>query len=222
MNCRQCIENIDDFLDEQLSAKSAASVRAHIASCSNCHEAVLQERVLRNLVRDVPSSQPSEAHLDSLLIKAAEEGERRERRRLGVFVSSALAASLAVLVLSATFFPLGNPSSPAIPGLKLALHEARDVKLVMDSSRSLKDAVFTLRLPGDVELIGHPGRKLITWKANVRKGKNVLVLPVVARGYGGGELIAEITHNKKQKKLVVTMEIQKQDVSRKNTGRVLG
>lgn len=221
MNCRQCIEVIDDFLDEQLSAKGAASVREHIASCNHCYEAVLQERVLRNLVRDVPTSQPSEARLDGLLTKATEEGERRERRRIGVFVSSALAASLAIWAVTATFF-LNSPLSPNIPGLKLTLHEPRDVKLVMDSPRLLKDAVFTLHLPGDVELVGHPGRKLITWKANVNKGKNILVLPVVARGYGGGELITEITHNNKHKKLVVKMEIQKQDISRHNTERILG
>lgn len=220
MSCKHYTETTDDFLDGLLSARHAGTVQDHLASCGNCREIFGRERKLRHVLRDFPVPVPSEKIVDRILTEAVNRGRQTERRRMTAFAGGAIAASLVFWAI--IFTPFGNTLDPAIHILKMTLHETKNVKLVMDSPQELIDAVFTIRLPVDIELQGHSGRRVITWKARVHKGKNVLILPVVARGYKGGELIAEITHNKKKKRLVVRMEIQRQGISRRDIDRLTG
>jgi hypothetical protein len=76
----------------------------------------------------------------------------------------------------------------------LALHESRDVSLVINSERNLEGATIRLYVTGSVALAGYEGQHEIQWLTSLTQGANLLSLPLVARTPGDGLVVAEIEH----------------------------
>jgi hypothetical protein len=215
MTCGQAIEFLDDYLDARLNGARVMAVRDHLAACPDCSAAVEQERRLREALKNLPRAQPPPGFVDRVLRRAVERG--RERRRTLWFTMAAggaIAAGLALWVATRVLLPAGPAAPDGIPGVTIAFHETKTVKLVVNSEHELPDAVFTLELPGDIELAGYPRQRTLTWRADVHRGANLLALPVVARGLRGGRLVARIEHQGRSKVLVLNMTVQGPDLSR--------
>ena len=91
------------------------------------------------------------------------------------------------------------------PVLSIALHTQKKVKLAFASSQALTGAKITIRLPDNVALVGYPGRRQLSWETNLKKGDNLLSLPVVATQVASGELIADIEYKGQVKTLRVNL-----------------
>jgi hypothetical protein len=116
--------------------------------------------------------------------------------------AGAVAASIAWLVLMSV-----RTVVPAEPSLTLALHESRDVSLVIDSERDLEGATIRLYVTGSVALAGYEDQHEIQWLASLTQGANLLSLPVVARTPGEGRVVAEIEHDGRTRRVSVAMHV---------------
>ncbi len=207
MNCREIEHKLDDFLDGALDDSRREALQAHVAGCETCHKVLAREKALRHALRALPVEGPSEGFYERALQHAMEH----DRPSPHFLVGGAIAASFALLLVGSLLFqqPSVEPGAARqdIPGLTISLNEERDVKLVFDSTQALAQATFTVVLPPGVELRGYPGQREITWQGSLQKGKNLLVLPVIARGEGGGELTAYVSHGDKRKAFRLRMEI---------------
>ena len=76
----------------------------------------------------------------------------------------------------------------------MALEEPRIVNLVFSSDTELDDAVLTVSLPQGIEIEGFAGQREITWMTSLQAGKNILPLKLVATASYGGELLARLEH----------------------------
>ena len=54
MTCPEVERLIDAYSDDELDAAQAAEVKAHVATCSACHQRVAARATLRRLIRGVP------------------------------------------------------------------------------------------------------------------------------------------------------------------------
>ncbi len=94
---------------------------------------------------------------------------------------------------------LNSPQLPeaesTIPGVSIALAEPRTVNLVFASATALDSATLTVTLPDGIELDGFPGQREITWETSLSEGKNLLPLTLVAVTPAGGELLARLEHD---------------------------
>jgi len=136
---------------------------------------------------------------------------------------SAAAAALAVWVVVG-MFPGELPDTDNAPGqvvasadpvdtvteqpaLSIALNTQQTVRLAFASSESLQGAKITIRLPENVALVGYPGRRQLSWKTDLKKGDNLLSLPIIATQVARSELIANIEYAGRVKTLTLNLEI---------------
>jgi len=152
----------------------------------------------------MPVPEPSPGFVDRALAKASARVPTRrsfgQRTWLAAAVG-ALAASLAWLVL------ISLQTDADTSRVQLALHENRDISLVIDSERALEGATIRLFVTGSVALAGYEDQHEIQWLASLSPGANLLSLPVVARVPGDGSVVAEIEHEGKTRRVSVALHV---------------
>ena len=156
-----------------------------------------QDQELQALLKDYPMPAADAGFYNQALARATHEGSRRQRNRwLLTGFGSAIAAGLAVWLIGGMF--LTTPQVPdadaSIPGITMALEEPRTVNLVFASAIALDSATLTVSLPAGVELAGFPGQREITWETSLIEGRNLLPLTLIALTPAGGELLARLEH----------------------------
>lgn len=157
-----------------------------------------EERQLLDLLKDYPMPEATAGFYDQALVRAAREGTRRQRNRwLMTGFGSALAAGIVLAFVNGWFFNATSvPQMDAtIPGVTMALAEPQTINLVFSSAEALNDATLTVLLPDGIELAGFPGQREISWETNLAAGKNLLPLKLVALTPHGGELLARLQHD---------------------------
>lgn len=168
------------------------------------------ERELLELLKDYPMPQATAGFYDEALVRAAQEGTRRQRNRwVMTGFGGAVAAGIVMLLVSGLFF--STPDLPnvdsSIPGVTMALAEPRTVNLVFSSAEALSAATLTVSLPDGVELAGFPGQREITWETNLNEGKNLLPLKLIALTPTGGEVLARLQHNDRDRTFRLRVQV---------------
>jgi len=162
------------------------------------------------MLRDYPMPQAAEGFYEQALVRATHEGSRRQRNRwLLTGFGTAIAATVAVWVVGSMLF--GSPDLPApeatIPGVTIALEEPRTVNLLFASATPLDSATLTVSLPAGIELEGFPGQHEITWETSLMQGKNVLPLTLVALTPAGGEILASLEHDNRNRTFRLRVDV---------------
>jgi hypothetical protein len=168
------------------------------------------DKQLLDLLRDYPAPDAPAGFYDQAIARAAEQSIKRQRKRwLLTGFGSAVAASLAIWVMSGVLFT--TPSLPqaeaTIPGITMALEEPRTVNLVFASANALDGATLTVLLPDGIELAGFPGQKEISWETSLAAGKNRLPLKLIALTPAGGEILARLQHNDRDREFRLRIDV---------------
>lgn len=169
-----------------------------------------QDQEILELLKDYPMPAADAAFYDQALVRATHEGSRRQRNRwLLTGFGGAIAATIAFWMIGGMLF--SNPQLPepgaAIPGVTIALEEPRTVNLVFASATSLDSATLTVSLPEGIELNGFPGQREITWETSLNEGRNLLPLTLVALTPTGGELLARLEHDDRDRTFRLRVDV---------------
>ena len=89
----------------------------------------------------------------------------------------------------------------------MALEEPRTVNLVFSSATELNDAVLTVNLPAGIEIEGFAGQREITWVTTLQAGKNILPLRLIATTPHGGELLARLEHDNRDRTFRIRVNV---------------
>lgn len=204
-------EDIGQLLHGKRPASAAehAEAVAHLAVCADCRAAQAAIEALQS-DRDLPIRVPSEGSLRRAVLRAVQLGERdtgRGSKRIfwrGVSVGAAAALAAGLLVAVLLFRPAAQaPSAAAAPRVTLALNEAHNVSVALDSPEPLADAEIHVSLSGAVGLEGFDGQREIRWRTDLARGVNQLTLPLVALGASGGQVLVEVTHGEKRRAFLI-------------------
>lgn len=169
-----------------------------------------QEREVLELLRDYPMATADAGFYDRALARATHEGSRRQRNRwIMTGFGSAVAAGLVLWFVSGIF--LSTPDVPQpdnrIPGVAMTLEAPRTVNLVFASASALEAATLTVTLPDGIELAGFPGQREITWQTSLMEGKNLLPLELIALTPAGGEVLARLEHDDRNRTFRLRIEV---------------
>ena len=169
-----------------------------------------QDQEVLELLKDYPMPQADAGFYDQALVRATHEGSRRQRNKwVMTGFGAAIAATIAAWMIGGLL--LNDPQLPApeaaIPGVTIALAEPRTVNLVFSSAKALDSATLTVSLPDGIELDGFPGQREITWETSLQEGKNLLPLTLVAVTPAGGELLAHLEHEDRDRTFRLLVDV---------------
>jgi len=154
---------------------------------------------IRALLKDYPMPQADAGFYDQAFARATLISSRRQWLMAGF--GSAVAAGLAVWLIGAQFMTVPNipDVDSTIPGVTVVLEEPRTVNLVFSSATPLDSATLTVSLPDGIELAGFPGQREISWETSLKEGRNLLPLKLIALTPVGGELLARLEHDNRNR-----------------------
>ena len=174
-----------------------------------------EEQELLELLKDYPVPDAQAGFYDQALVQAAQQGTKRQRNRwMLTGFGSAIAAGLAIWVITTIF--MTTPQVPEhsvpgtdrnIPGVTVMLEEEHTVRLMFASASALDAATLTVSLPDGIELAGFPGQREITWETSLEEGKNVLPLTLIALTPAGGEVLAHLEHKDRSKTFRLRVDV---------------
>jgi predicted anti-sigma-YlaC factor YlaD len=198
MPCEHINEKLDDYMDGTLDETEVAMFQSHTESCDSCQQTLKSAQRLRGLLKDCPVPMPDAAYFDQALAKATRVSTNHQRNRwIMTGFGGALAAGLVAWIIGGMLLKTpGLPDSDAsIPGVAMSLEVPRTVNLVFSSATKLDNALLTVSLPQGVEIEGFAGHQEITWTTSLKAGKNILPLTLIATTPHGGELLATLEHD---------------------------
>jgi hypothetical protein len=210
MTCRNTETQLDEYLDGTLDGDASRALERHANECSDCGRSLDQAVALKATLADLPVEGPTAGFFDEALRVTAAQSQQVERSKVApVWYAGALAAGLAAIVLVSL---LGNPVAPVAPAqgvaqVAMAIEETRTINLVFASDEALEGVSLTVLLPDGVELASYPGQDRVLWSTQLRPGKNVLPLELVALGGTGGELVATMRRDGKEKVFRVNIAV---------------
>lgn len=202
MSCTHINEKLDDYIDGVLAEPETALLAEHVASCDSCRLSVEREWRLRGLLRDYPVPAPDAAFFEQVIAKAVHVSSMRKRkRRIMTGFSGAIAAGVIAWLIGGMWLTTADFPEPAgtIAGVTMSLEVPRTINLIFSSASELDDAVLTVSLPPGLEIEGLAGQREITWKTSLRAGKNILPLTLIATTPHGGELLARLEHDNRDR-----------------------
>lgn len=205
MNCKIVISQLDDYLDGYLKPGQLDQFESHLGSCESCHQAWQDELRYRQLLKEHPLPGPSAGFED----RAFALLPRKESNHRSAFVAGfggAMAAGIMLFVAVALFFkPATTPDN--IPNIQLTLNQSKKVNMVFNVPEAVAEATFTMQVPEHINIAGRQGLHKIEWKTALKKGKNLLSLPVVASYAKSAELVAKIRYGNKEKVFRMKLDI---------------
>jgi len=162
------------------------------------------------LLKDYPMANATAGFYDQALARATHEGTRRQRNRWVVTgFGSAIAAGMALWLIGGFFLTTPNLPQPdtSIPGIAMTLEEPRTINLMFSSESAMASATLTVTLPDGIELAGFPGLREIAWETSLVEGKNYLPLELIALTPVGGEVLARIEHENRDRTFRLRIEV---------------
>jgi hypothetical protein len=169
------------------------------------------DRELLDLLADYGStSMPrmDDAFFGQAVARAMQEGTKRQRRRwIMTGFGGAMAAMLAIWIVSGVFFTAPEVADPGIPAVTMALETPQTFNLVFSSAQALADATMTVVLPDGIEVDGFGPQREITWVTSLQPGRNILPLTLVATKPVSGELLATLRHEGDYKTFRLQMKV---------------
>jgi hypothetical protein len=210
MTCNRITIDLDTLLDGELAAGPARRLEQHAAECLECGRLLARGRALQTALRAQPIPEPTAEFLAAALQRAKQPVHVRGGRGAQVVagLSGALAAGIVAVVVTALWMRApSNDAGGDLSVVNMTVNETRTVNLVFAAASSLEGVSLTVELPQGVEVQGYAGRRELGWSTRLHAGNNVLALPLIAVGSGGGQLVAHLRHGDDAKTFVVTIDV---------------
>ena len=208
MKCAEINIHIDRFLDKQSNSEELLAFEDHASHCTECAKKLKTAKSLASGLRN----QPLPPHTAKFKQRAFAEVRRqykdaKQRNHAYSFATgfaTAAVASLAIWFSYSLYVPDTYIDQPQM--IAVAMNQAQTVSLIFDSHADIQQAKLRIDLPDNMELDGYPGRRELTWQTSLKKGQNILDLPIMATRDGQGELIAQLKYDGTVKILRVVLK----------------
>lgn len=219
MNCHQAQIKKDDYLDRTLSAEQTLEIQQHLHNCPQCRADFQRDEEMLSALRTLPVPPPSPDFVTRCFANAKAQHKKQQLKQAMPYWGGAIAACLAFWLIVATPFNQGG-DQPVMPtassqAITIRINDQRLVQVVVRAPRDMQAADVMIELPAQLEMAGFPGQREIRWHADLKKGKNLLKLPLVAKSEGTAELITHITHENKSKILSLVMKVYNDELTQK-------
>jgi len=180
---RQQTASLNQYRD--ISRPEFSELAEHLASCDLCRQYAGDALLSRELAElEVPD--PAPEFLSRALAKAQQPSRSH-------WMPAAASASVLVAVIAGwlALSPLSPQSTGPVPVVSTSetvesiSYQRREIRIVINTQEDRNDAELTIDLAENLELDGFGEQRRLAWNTSLKKGPNLLVLPVRARNDGG-------------------------------------
>lgn len=191
----QC-QHARHIIDRQTEPGALPSqVSAHLRNCELCRQYAEDSRLRQTLqALQVPAPEPG--FLEAALQRAQTPPRIQPLRPWRWYGAAGIAASVLLLITLLVGGP--EPTVPQVPvqaervpvqaePAQASTEVAQRVRVMIHSEQDVAHAEISIQLAENLELEGYAGQRQLTWTTPLRRGPNLLTLPVLVRA-GGGEL----------------------------------
>jgi len=210
MTCRHIETQLDEYLDGTLDAGAKTAIEQHAADCDQCGSLLTRASALKGTLAALPMEGPSPEFFEQALRVAAEQSRTAKPKSIAAgWYAGALAAGLATIAIVGMLSSNVGPVPPVqgVAQVAMAVEERRTINLLFASEEALESVSLTVELPAGVELANYPGQDRVLWSTRLQAGNNVLPLQLVALGGTGGELVATMRRDGKEKVFRVNIAV---------------
>ena len=208
MKCAEIDIQIDGFLDEQSNPEELLVFEDHISHCTECAEKLQIAKSLASGLRNQPLPRHTAKFKQRVFAEVHRQYKDEKQRGHGYSFATGFAtaavASLAIWFSYSLYAPDTYIEQPQM--IAVAMHQPQTVSLIFDSHTDIQQAKLSIDLPDNMELDGYPGRRELTWQTSLKKGQNILDLPIMAIRDGQGELLAQLKYDGTVKILRVVLK----------------
>jgi len=200
-----------DYVDGYLPSAQRNLIHNHLLSCQQCANTVLEQQELTRSLQSLAMPELPEEFNEHALTHAVNFHENTQKTKYFSITNMAIAAS--VFFAATTGFlltqqPTQTPLVEMVAENKNEVH-GEHLNLVFNSPKALSNVTFTVILPENVEMMGHPGKKRVVWSSQLQAGQNLLSLPIIAKEKSTGTLITIIDYENNSKMFEVKLKNKK-------------
>ena len=212
MNCTDIDNLFDEYLNHDLDEKSLSDFHQHVSDCHRCARQLENAQALIAGLRSIPVPAAAQGFEQRVFARVRRQYQQQPRHvsyfRFATGFATATVAGLVILFATSIYFPQSTPIQQDISAqmINVAINQSSTVRLVFEAEQALTAVNLTIDLPHNMEVEGYPGHHQLSWTTHLKKGQNVLALPIVALDPGQGELIAKLDYGDTQKEFRILLQ----------------
>ncbi len=200
MNCHHVHEQIRHILAQD--AKPSAQLQQHMQSCAQCRE-YWQEQALEQWLPEILKV-PVPEHLHTSILAGVAKAQPAATSGYKWPAAMAMAASLFVLILLGPF--TGFKSGPNVQVVEVSVGQVEQVQLLVASAQDYLGANITVSMSAGMSLDAAGQVSEFSMQTSLRKGKNMLALPIYLVHEDGGIIQVEISSGEGTKQMQLNVK----------------
>ena len=207
MNCDTCNTLLAICLAGDMEDQPPPAVRAHLEACSGCRrDWQVNRRLSRALHDTLPPAVPA-GFSQRVLTNVYAADQRRHRRSAAIWaIAATFVLGIGVGLGIQRLAPENAGYLVNNGGIILRSDADTTVRLAFNAGNTIRDVRFTVSLPQGIEIEGHPGERRVSWLGELKKGRNLLNLRVIAHAGARGILVADLRHGSSEKTFRVPLQ----------------
>jgi hypothetical protein len=219
ITCQQIEQDLDELLGGAFSLRLVDEMHEHMRTCTSCKKKFDQEgRIISLLAQQkVPPMREDFAKQALIVARSRFEtsvdtrkktGNHNNNGHRGLFAGFGYAlATVAVAWIAINQFLSINHNAAPIQTVSMSVGEVKNVHLVFNSPESMDNVMVAITLPEHTKFHGRSGVNKLSWNTSLKKGKNIISLPVIAEQDKNGEIITRISSGENSKIFKIHLNI---------------
>jgi len=186
MKCSEIRQRLQQIVYSHEVRMNDPQVAAHLQQCELCRQ-YCTDLQLKQRLRQVIIEEPSPGFIERSINKAVTSAPQPAAG--GRYLNGGVLVVALVMALMVGFILLPDKTVPLQTvqhQLQMAVNQPRDISIVIDSEQPQHNARIKVSLAKNLRLKGYGDTTELSWETALSSGENVIQLPLVLQGNGGG------------------------------------
>ena len=187
MQCSQAQDKLKSVLQSDAISSEEQELQRHLQHCELCQQ-YCSDQILHKKLSSLNAPEPRAGFADRSIARAIEQHISSTTPLLPANIW-VMAAVLVLGVMLGVFFTNNfslDGVSPAAQPIALMVNQVKPVNIVIDSDTYSQTSTITLLLADNIAIEGYPDTNELSWKTELHKGKNLLILPLILKNRSPG------------------------------------
>lgn len=200
MQCNDAKTLLNDHIEGELSPNQTTCLNIHLGSCSECREDLFQREMLVQRLNELVLPRAP----DYFAERIKKHRKQKNAEKVRWFATGAsVAAGVAVLLFVAGWQFLFNDTD-TFP-VSIIQKTDDNVHLLVHSNSGLDGVRFSVLMPESVELKGFTGKRTVAWLGKLKRGENILSLPLKKLARPEQTVVVRIEHQDSKKEYTIQL-----------------